>query len=242
MRRSGCFSVCNASWSSQFVAWMWAGRQNLLMPTFGKRWRHVIVNTRCSWLHGDLRGFRNRKHRIHSSGDYRSPPPPEEHAGLRKYHQRRSGEPIRIPPPARGRAGLAFVRRLRKEEHRVLAVAVSGEHLHALVELPDDPAQIRLIIGRCKCAATEAMKPALSGRVWAEGGEFKPVDERDYERNVYGYILTKQGRTAWTWSFRDELGLPRFPEGSGQRVATSRRRIRGTRSGPSHSSGRGVSA
>jgi hypothetical protein len=204
MRRSGCFSVCNASWSSQFVAWMWAGRQNLLMPTFGKRWRHVIVNTRCSWLHGDLRGFRNRKHRIHSSGDYRNPPPPEE--------------------------------------HRVLAVAVSGEHLHALVELPDDPAQIRLIIGRCKCAATEAMKPALSGRVWAEGGEFKPVDERDYERNVYGYILTKQGRTAWTWSFRDELGLPRFPEGSGQRVATSRRRIRGTRSGPSHSSGRGVSA
>jgi hypothetical protein len=22
---------------------------DLLMPTFGKRWRHVIVNTRCSW-------------------------------------------------------------------------------------------------------------------------------------------------------------------------------------------------
>jgi len=31
-------------------------------------WRHVIINTRGTWLHGDSRGFRNRKHRIHSSG------------------------------------------------------------------------------------------------------------------------------------------------------------------------------
>lgn len=212
------------------------------MPTPGKRWRHVIVNTRCSWLHGNVRGFRNRKHRIHSSGDYKNPPPPEEHAGLRAYHQQRSGEPIRIPQAMRERAGLAFVRRFRKERHRVLAVAVSAEHLHALVELPDDPAQIRLIVGRCKCAATEAMKPALSGRVWAEGGEFKPVDERDYEQNVYGYILTKQGRTAWTWSYRDELGAPRFPAEWEQRRSKSAGKARGTRSGPSRSSGRGVGA
>ena len=26
------------------------------MPDAAKIWRHVIVNTRCTWLHGDERG------------------------------------------------------------------------------------------------------------------------------------------------------------------------------------------
>jgi hypothetical protein len=47
----------------------------------GMLWRHVIINTFCTWLHSDERGFRSRKHRIHSSGDYRRRPPKGEHAG-----------------------------------------------------------------------------------------------------------------------------------------------------------------
>jgi hypothetical protein len=45
-------------------------------------WRHVIISTRRSWLHGDAREFRSRRHRIHSLGDYRNIPPAGEHAGL----------------------------------------------------------------------------------------------------------------------------------------------------------------
>jgi hypothetical protein len=45
------------------------------VATPGNKWRHVIIKTRSSWLHGDERGFRDRGHRIHSSGDYKHGPP-----------------------------------------------------------------------------------------------------------------------------------------------------------------------
>jgi hypothetical protein len=61
------------------------------------RCRHCILNARCSWLHGDKRGFRSREHRMQSSGDYKHRPP-EEHAGLRKYHEHRSSEPVSSSP------------------------------------------------------------------------------------------------------------------------------------------------
>ncbi len=41
------------------------------------RWNdrvHVMFSTRGHWLPVDPRGFRNRDHRIHSSGDYTHPP------------------------------------------------------------------------------------------------------------------------------------------------------------------------
>ena len=47
-----------------------------------KYWQHVILGTRCSWMHGDRRGFRDRGHRIHSSGDYKNPPPAGEYDRL----------------------------------------------------------------------------------------------------------------------------------------------------------------
>ena len=185
------------------------------------RWRHLVLNTRCTWLHGDERGFRSRGHRIHSSGDYKNPPPPEEHDGLRRYHLARFGEPVIIPEGARAAAGLAFVARLRKEGCPVLALAVADKHLHGLAEMPDDVPLIRQIVGRCKCCATDAIKDHLTGRLWSEGGEFRPVDDRDHEHNVYGYILIRQGADAWTWSYRDELGIPRF-----QGLADLERRMR----------------
>jgi hypothetical protein len=60
------------------------------MPGPGMRWRHVIINTRCSWLHGDPRGYRDRDHRTHSSGNYKRPPPAEENEGLRRYFSERA--------------------------------------------------------------------------------------------------------------------------------------------------------
>ena len=174
------------------------------------RWRHLILNTRCTWLHGDQRGFRSRGHRIHSSGDYKNPPPADEHEGLRRYHRARSGDPVIIPEAVRAAAGLAFVARLRKEGCPVLALAVADRHLHGLAQLPDHPPNLRAIVGRCKRCATDAMKTHVTGPVWSAGGEFRQVNDRDHEHNVYGYILIRQGPDAWTWSYRDELGVPRF--------------------------------
>jgi len=182
------------------------------MPSRAKVWRHVMVSTRCTWLHGDKRGFRSRKHRIHSSGDYKNRPPPHEHAGLREHHQSRSGDPVSIRPHLRQAVAKAFLARLNQEGYLVLAIAVSGQHVHALVLLPDHRALIRQIIGRCKRHACEAVKRELTGRLWAASGEFKQVRDRSHQLNVYKYILVDQGPGAWTWSYRDDAGLPRFPE------------------------------
>jgi REP element-mobilizing transposase RayT len=167
-----------------------------------KRWRHVIVNTKCSWLHGDERGFRSRHHRIHSSGDYKNPPPREEHEGLRKYHQKRSGKPVTIDYDVRAVVVRAFVEKLRQLGYRVVVVSVSGRHVHALVELPDDRAQVRYIIGMCKQRASHALRQVLPGSIWAEGGEYKLVKDDEHHENTFNYIRTKQGPDALVWSIR----------------------------------------
>jgi hypothetical protein len=50
------------------------------MPLPGMAWRHLVIFTHNSWLPGDPRGFRSQNHKILSSGDYKNPPPPGEHA------------------------------------------------------------------------------------------------------------------------------------------------------------------
>ena len=182
------------------------------MPPTGMLWRHVIVNTHCTWLPGAAKGFRNRDHRIHSSGDYKNPPPPLEHVRLRDHVRRVAGRGAEIPASSREAVGRAFVDRLRKEGFTVLAVSVSAEHVHVLTELPNHRPTIRTIIGRCKQYGTRAARPTVAGELWADGGEFKEVRDRWHQLNVYEYILTKQGPWAWTWSFRDDQGLPRFPK------------------------------
>ena len=59
-----------------------------------RAWAHVVTSTRGQWLPGDRRGFRSRQHRVHSSGDYRRPPPPEEHEGLRRVAEAISTGPV----------------------------------------------------------------------------------------------------------------------------------------------------
>jgi len=174
-----------------------------MRSTPGKRWRHVIVNTHNTWLHGDLRGFRNREHRIHSSGDYRNPPPADEHAGLRAYHEQRSGEAVRLPYAVLQAVGEAVVENLGHREHDLAAIAIATNHLHMLVELPDHVQEIRTIIGWCKYFGTRAARntdPSLKNvTLWAEGETYKPVDNADHWRAALRYIAEDQGSDAWVW-------------------------------------------
>ena len=57
--------------------------QFFLTSPYTMPWFHIMLGSRCSWLHGDARGFRDRKHRLHSTGDYKNPPPSKEHADVR---------------------------------------------------------------------------------------------------------------------------------------------------------------
>ena len=173
------------------------------MPAPGMKWRHIIINTHGSWLHGDPRGFRDRGHRAHSSGDYRRPPPRGEHKGLHRLRRENSPAEVTLSKELQGIVGDHLIRYFEKVECRVLAVAVTRVHAHALVELPDNILKIRAIVGLAKRFSSRAVKDAIPGSVWAAGGTYKPIKDADHQRNTYEYILYNQGTRAWTWCFHD---------------------------------------
>ena len=57
---------------------------------------HLIWGTYGSWLPGDPRGFRTRRHREHVEGDYKHPPPPGLYEGLHAY----ATDSLKKPPVA----------------------------------------------------------------------------------------------------------------------------------------------
>jgi hypothetical protein len=183
------------------------------MSAPGNGWRHVIINTHCSWLHGSPRGFRSRRHRIHSSGDYKHPPPTGEHAGLYRYHLERSGEPVDIEVTLRERMGDAFVRALVEAGHPVVVFSLAGEHAHALVDLPDNMPLIRAIIGDAKRIASRSVKAELPGQVWSRGGEFRRIKDDAHWANAYDYIRDGQEPGAWVWYSEEGERLRSLLEG-----------------------------
>jgi hypothetical protein len=162
----------------------------------------MVISTLNSWLPGDPRGFRTKGHDIHSSGDYKHPPPKGEHAGLHQYSKQISGNPVVIPRDLREVVGRAILAKLRKLDYQVLVIAVAGMHCHFLVELPEDIKRVRHIVGQCKTVSSHAIRGWMLGRVWGHRGKFEPVKTIEHQRNAFKYILRQ--KNAWIWSFRDE--------------------------------------
>jgi len=167
------------------------------MPDPRLCWRHVVLSTLNSWLPGDPRGFRSKRHKTHSGGDYRHRPPQDEHAGLHQYARLISGSPVVIPVRHRPTVGRTI---LDKLEHRCLTLAVAGMHVHLLAELPVDLAATKKTLGRCKGAASHAIREVLPGRVWARDGDYKMIRDYQHQQRAYRYILDQDN--AWIWDFR----------------------------------------
>ena len=165
----------------------------------GKWWRHIIVNTHGSWLHGDRKGFRSRGHRIHSSGDYKHPPPPGEHAGLYRYQVERSADVVHILPELRAVVGQALVEALVNAGHVVLVGSCAERHAHAVVELPDNIIAVRAIVGEAKKVSSRSVKRQLPGQVWSRGGEYRRVKDNHHLANAYDYVFDGQEDGAWVW-------------------------------------------
>ncbi len=169
------------------------------MPQEGKRWRHVILSTLNSWLPGDPRGFRAVDHKIHSSGDYKNPPPPGEHAGLHRYSKALGGAPVVVPKELREIIGTAIRKEMERLSHKLLVISVAATHCHFQVELPDDMKEVRRVMGESKRKASVAVRKQLPGRVWAHDGKYEPIDSGEHQVNVYNYIWNKQA-AACIWS------------------------------------------
>lgn len=183
--------------------------------------------TYCSWLKGDERGFRAKHHEIHSSGNYKNPPPKSEHEGLRHYFAHLKKKEIRIEMRERPIIGRAILNALREHGIKVLAIAVAKVHAHIVPELPDDMKRIRAIIGDVKRKSSRAVKDTMPGKVWSRGEHAERVVTKDHLICAWEYVLFDQGATAWTWSFRnpdDEGMFGRKPPKGYVRRAKSKRR------------------
>ena len=178
------------------------------MPQPELVWRHVVISTYGSWLPGDPRGWRSKQHRVHSSGDYRHPPPEREHAGLYQHSQQISDEPVIVPKTLRRLLGRALLDHLREAAHEIAAIAMGGQHAHLLAELPIDLKQTKQIVGRCKGRASHAVQQKIPGRLWARDGRFSCAYTHSHHRRVYRYILEHHREGAWTWSIRDGERCP----------------------------------
>ena len=174
-------------------------------------WQHLVLNTRCSWLHGDPRGFRSRGHRMHSSGDYKNPPPRGEHVALWQYHQARSAKAVEFEVAVRIRIVCEFVTKMLAMSFRIIACSCGREHLHALAEAPSNYGELRRVIGKCKLRASHAVRDELPGGIWAAGFAPEKIRDLGHLRNAYNYIRTKQEPGTVVWSHRpdeDWIGHP----------------------------------
>lgn len=160
-------------------------------------WAHVIAGTLGSWLPGDPRGFRSRRHRVHSSGDYRNPPPAGEHAGLHRHALSCSADAVRIPADLRARVGRAMLGKLHDSGVPVGALAVGSNHVHALIAVGDSDAVGPF--GRAKQHASKAVSTDLPGKLWARSSHVVRVKNTGQLASTVQYIARHDRAGAWVW-------------------------------------------
>ncbi len=168
-------------------------------------WYHFMFSTYGTWIRADERGFRDSGHRIHSSGDYRRPPPPQEHANLRKWvKQNMRSAPVRLSVQQRFRIGAALVRDLLQREIQLIILAVGSDHAHGIGRFPSDAA--RSLIGHAKRHASHALRAELPGQVWGKRALLKVIRSEEQQRATFVYIARHGPREgAWVWTFRDPV-------------------------------------
>ncbi len=178
------------------------------MPELWGNWAHIIINTLGSWLPGEPNGFRNRNHRIHSSGDVDHPPPPGEHEGLLRYSHSRSHDAVSIPASLR----MPIAEMLITLHCRVRIISVSASHGHILADVGPDDA--KPLVGRIKQASSHRVRHTMPGHIWSQGCHIDRVRDEDGYRNVANYIAAHIDENAAIWippKLRRDVNSPSSP-------------------------------
>src|SRR5688500_7355175 len=101
-------------------------------------WYHCTLNTYGTWLRGDPRGWRSRRHREHCEGDYNNPPPEGEFDKLHELSKRlMTRDPVHIEAELRAIVVEEFVDRLHREDLEAIISALDDHHLHILLRVRD---------------------------------------------------------------------------------------------------------
>ncbi|MBM4109048.1 MAG: hypothetical protein FJ255_09625 [Phycisphaerae bacterium] len=181
------------------------------------RWVHMMSSYRGQWIPGDRRGFRSRGHRVHSSGDYRRPPPEDEHAGLRRHVLGIMDEPVRLSPEQVAILVRSLGEKLEAMDVAVAILAADATHCHALFNAGDRAP--RVLFGRAKQFASHRLRIEVPGKLWGASSGGREVRTQEHFVDALGYIADHGRRGAFVWindRFAALLGH-RAPGGSAPR-------------------------
>ena len=96
-------------------------------------WYHVNGNTYGTWLPGDPRGWREKRHKRHVDGDYKNPPPKGSGDALQRHASSLLKQPpVHLDPVQRELAGRALAEMLVRQEVELLAISLDSVHYHLL--------------------------------------------------------------------------------------------------------------
>jgi len=165
-----------------------------------------MFSTRGHWLPGDPRGFRARDHRIHSSGDYKHPPPRGEHAGLHQYARSILTRSVLLTSGQQRIVADALAEKVTSCGHAVRILSVDRVHVHMLFRAGNEDAE--KIAGRAKQFASHRLRDELLGRIWGQHSHVVRVRDEGHYRRVVVYIAKHQSQQANVWEH------PRFHDPS----------------------------
>jgi len=142
------------------------------------RWFHVIATTYGAWLPGDPRGFRTRHHRDHVDGDYKSPPPAGIYEGLHRNSAKLlKHDPAVLSVAQRATVGIALRTRLDELGASLIAISVSGQHVHMLLKVSP---KNRPKAGwhREDARVVRTAKDRLEEEAWGKRGKYLTIRDR----------------------------------------------------------------
>lgn len=166
-------------------------------------WYHVDGHTYGTWLPGDPRGWREKKHRRHVEGDYKNPPPKgygdellRRSRGLLKH------APVRLSKAQREEAGKAIVDSFFMQKIEALVVSVDAVHYHILGRFRDR--KVRYHVGHAKLHAYHRLRKRWTfGKVWQRLCNVTPIADREHQLSAFYYIQDHKDAGAWIWTFQE---------------------------------------
>ena len=168
-------------------------------------WYHVNGNTYGTWLPGDPRGWREKRHRKHVAGDYKNLPPSGSGAGLHRHsRQLLTHQPVHLNQAQRQIAGQGLVEMLVRDGTKLLAVSMGAIHYHILGRFSDK--QVLQRVGQAKRHAYYLLRARWQmKKVWQRLSNVTPIADRPHQVRVFRYVREHKEQGAWVWTFRDGL-------------------------------------
>jgi len=171
-------------------------------------WYHVNGNTYGTWLPGDPRGWREKRHKKHVAGDYKNPPPPGSGDALHQYASSLLKKPpVHLDATQREIVGRAMVEMLLHQAIELLTLSMDAIHFHLLGRFLDR--DVKPKVGRAKKHAYfNLRKQGFAGILWEKGSNVVPITDRQHQLHVFRYIGRHKDKRAWVWSFREGIYWP----------------------------------